>query len=276
VAHPDAETDAERYAGVDADLALALHLADVADAVTLPRFRAADLLVAAKADLTPVTEADRDAEALVRRVLADQRPLDSVVGEEMGTTGGGARRWIVDPVDGTKNFVRGIPVWATLVALEQDGEVVVGVASAPALGRRWWAARGRGAHADGRPIRVSAVAALDDAQLSYSSLSGWDQRGGVDRLLALARRCWRTRAFGDFWSHLLVAEGAVDVALDPEVSLWDLAALQVIVQEAGGTFTDLGGRARPDGGSAVSTNGRLHTQVLEILGGSGGGGSGTG
>lgn len=276
MAHPDAETDAERYAGVDADLALALHLADVADAVTLPRFRAADLLVAAKADLTPVTEADRDAEALVRRVLADQRPLDSVVGEEMGTTGGGARRWIVDPVDGTKNFVRGIPVWATLVALEQDGEVVVGVASAPALGRRWWAARGRGAHADGRPIRVSAVAALDDAQLSYSSLSGWDQRGGVDRLLALARRCWRTRAFGDFWSHLLVAEGAVDVALDPEVSLWDLAALQVIVQEAGGTFTDLGGRARPDGGSAVSTNGRLHTQVLEILGGSGGGGSGTG
>jgi len=276
VAHPDAETDAERYAGVDADLALALHLADVADAVTLPRFRAADLLVAAKADLTPVTEADRDAEALVRRVLADQRPLDSVVGEEMGTTGGGARRWIVDPVDGTKNFVRGIPVWATLVALEQDGEVVVGVASAPALGRRWWAARGRGAHADGRPIRVSAVAALDDAQLSYSSLSGWDQRGGVDRLLALARRCWRTRAFGDFWSHLLVAEGAVDVALDPEVSLWDLAALQVIVQEAGGTFTDLGGRARPDGGSAVSTNGRLHTQVLEILGGIGGGGSGTG
>jgi histidinol-phosphatase len=251
------------------DLALALDLADLADRITMPRFRAADLVIETKPDLTPVTEADRAVEIAVVEVLAAKRPGDALVGEEFGIAGGdgaNGRRWIVDPIDGTKNFVRGVPVWATLIALESAHDVVVGVASAPALGRRWWAARSLGAYADSTPIRVSKVASLGDAQLSYSSLSGWELRGGVEKLVHLAERCWRTRAFGDFWSHLLVAEGSVDVGLDPEVTLWDLAALKVIVEEAGGRFTDLSGKATPGGGSAVSTNGILHDEVLERLG----------
>jgi histidinol-phosphatase len=251
---------------VHPDLALALELADLADGLTLARFRAADLLVETKPDLTPVTEADRAVERALRQRIAAARPGHGVVGEELGGDGDGDARWILDPIDGTKNYVRGIPVFATLIALERDGAVALGVASAPALGRRWWALRGEGAFADGRPIRVSRVARLADAQLSFSSLGGWDERGLGDRFLALARQCWRTRAFGDFWSHVLVAEGAADVAVEPEVALWDLAALQVIVEEAGGRFTDLAGAARPDGGSAVSTNGLLHPPVLAALG----------
>ena len=172
---------------------------------------------------------------------------------------------MLDPIDGTKNFVRGIPVWATLIALQVDGRVEVGVVSAPALGRRWWAARGHGAYADGRPISVSRVGALADAQLSYSSLTGWEQQGRLGGVLQLSRDCWRTRAFGDFWSHVLVAEGAVDASFEPEVSLWDLAALQVIVEEAGGRFTSLEGAAGPDGGSVVCSNGLLHEEVLAGL-----------
>src|SRR4051794_29411095 len=216
--------------------------------------------------MTPVTEADRGVERVLRDVLAERRPGDAVLGEEFGSSGTGSRRWIVDPGDGTKNFVRNVPGWATLIGLEDAGAVTVGGVSAPALGRRWWAGRGLGAFADGRAIRVSKVETLADAQLSYSSLSGWEEQGGVDSLLRLGEQCWRTRAFGDFWSHVLVAEGAVDVGLDPIVSLWDLAALQVIVEEAGGRFTDYSGAATPDGGSAVSTNGLLHDDVLGILG----------
>jgi len=264
-----------------ADLRLGLDLAELADAITTAAFRRVDLAVEAKADLTPVTAADRAVERALRDALGRRRPGDAVVGEEYGTTGAGRRRWIVDPIDGTKNFVRGIPVWATLLALEVDGEVVVGVASAPALGRRWWAGRRLGAYAGPAgwaggargsaagpvPIRVSEVRALADAQMSSASLAGWDEHGGPGAVLALALRCWRDRAFGDFWSHVLVAEGACEIALDPVVSLWDLAALQVIVEEAGGRFTDLGGVARPDGGSAVSTNGLLHQEVLAMLAG---------
>ena len=249
-----------------ADLAFALELADLADKLTLERFRADDLVVETKPDLSPVTEADRAVERALRDRIAAARPGDGVVGEELGADGAEGTRWILDPIDGTKNYVRGIPVFATLIALRRDGRLTVGVASAPALGRRWWAARGAGAFADGRPIRASRVAELADAQLSYASLSGWEERGLGERFLGLARRCWRTRAFGDFWSHVLVAEGAVDVAVEPEVSLWDLAPLQVIVEEAGGRFTDLAGIARPDGGSAVSTNGLLHEEVLTTLG----------
>jgi histidinol-phosphatase len=172
---------------------------------------------------------------------------------------------VVDPIDGTKNFVRGVPVWASLIALRIDGRVDVGVVSAPALGRRWWAARGHGAFADGQPISVSRVSRLADAHLSYSSLTGWEEQGRLEGLLQLSRDCWRTRAFGDFWSHVLVAEGAVDASFEPEVSLWDLAPLQVIVEEAGGRFTDLSGAARPDGGSAVCSNGLLHDEVLAGL-----------
>jgi histidinol-phosphatase len=247
------------------DLALAQRLADAADEITLARFRAQDLRVAAKPDLSPVSDADFAVEDLVRRLLADARPADAVLGEEHGATGEGPRQWVLDPIDGTKNFVRGVPVWATLIALLVDGHVEVGVASAPALGRRWWASRGAGAFADGQPIRVSSVAALSDAHLSYSSLTGWEDRGRLDGVLQLSRDCWRTRAFGDFWSHMLVAEGAVDASFEPEVSLWDLAALQVIVEEAGGRFTSLDGEARPDGGSVVCSNGLLHDEVLSGL-----------
>ncbi|HVF05717.1 MAG TPA: histidinol-phosphatase [Frankiaceae bacterium] len=245
------------------DLALALELADLADAITMPRFLASDLVVSTKPDLTPVSEADTAVERALRERVAAARPGDAVVGEEYGTTGTGPRRWIVDPIDGTKNYVRGVPVWATLIALQEDGVTTVGVVSAPALGRRWWAARGQGAFADGRRLAVSDVSDLADAHLSYSSLGGWEEAGRD--LPGLARRCWRTRAFGDFWSYMLVAEGAVDVAAEPEVSLWDLAALQVVVEEAGGRFTDLSGVARPDGGSALATNGLLHDAALALL-----------
>jgi histidinol-phosphatase len=247
------------------DLALAQRLADAADAITLARFRAQDLRVDAKPDLTPVSDADLAVETEVRRVLAEERPGDAVLGEEHGVTGGGPRQWVIDPIDGTKNFVRGVPVWASLIALRIDDRVEVGVVSAPALGRRWWAARGHGAFANGDQIHVSTVSTLSDAHLSYSSLTGWEELGRLEGLLELSRRCWRTRAFGDFWSHVLVAEGAVDASFEPEVSLWDLAPLQVIVEEAGGRFSSLDGQARPDAGSCVCSNGLLHDEVLAGL-----------
>ncbi len=231
------------------DLALALLLADRADAVTSARFGALDLRIDTKPDLTPVTDADRAAEAELRAVLARQRPHDSIVGEEFGgDTAFTGRQWIIDPIDGTKNFVRGVPVWATLIALLHDGVPVVGAVSAPALARRWWAAHGRGAFvavngAAARRLSVSSVAQLDSASLSFSSLSGWAQLGLRDRFLALTDAVWRVRAFGDFLSYCLVAEGAVDIAAEPEVSVWDLAALDILVREAGGTLTGLDGRA---------------------------------
>ena len=250
-----------------ADLALAQELADIADGITLPRFRAGDLAVETKPDLSPVTDVDRLVEQRLRDILATRRPGDAVLGEEHGSDGrsGTARRWVIDPIDGTKNFVRGMPVYATLIALQVDGAGVVGVVSAPALQHRWWASHGAGAYADGRPIRVSSVASLADAHFSYSSIAGWAKRGRLDGFLGLTRAVWRTRGFGDFWSHVLVAEGSVDIAAEPEVSLWDLAAVQVVVEEAGGRFTDLGGVATADGGSAVSTNGALHDDVLAAL-----------
>jgi histidinol-phosphatase len=257
----------------DSDLGLALELADAADAVTTSRFLAVDLRVETKPDTTPVTDADRAVENELRTLLADRRPHDAVVGEEYGAAGSGSRRWVIDPIDGTKNFVRGVPVWATLIALMDGDEVYVGVVSAPALGRRWWATRGHGAWGqtdDGEPrrLRVSAVGDLGDASLSYSSLDGWRSApGGVVGLLELSDRMWRSRAFGDFWSHVLVAEGAVDVSAEPSVSLWDLAALSVLVEEAGGRFTDLAGRRGPAGGSVVASNGHLHDEVLRVLAG---------
>jgi histidinol-phosphatase len=255
----------------DDDLQFALALADRADAVTRARFGALDLRIETKPDLTPVTDADRAVESILREVIADQRPGDSVLGEEFGgTTAFGGRQWIIDPIDGTKNFVRGVPVWASLIALVQDGVPIVGVVSAPALRRRWWASHGQGAFAsvDGappRPISVSAVAELDSASLSFSSLTGWAQLGLRTHFIELTDAVWRVRAYGDFLSYCLLAEGAVDIAAEPEVSVWDLAALDVLVREAGGKFTDLDGTAGPHGGSAVATNGLLHRQVLEGL-----------
>jgi histidinol-phosphatase len=248
-----------------ADLSFALELADLADAITTERFQADDLIVETKPDLSPVTEADRAVEQVLRKRIGEERPGHSVVGEEFGADDLGGARWILDPIDGTKNYLRGLPVWATLIALEREGRVEVGVVSAPALARRWWAARGDGAFVNGRRIRVSKVADLSDAVLSYASLTSWEQHGLGGQFLTLARSCWRTRGFGDFWSHMLVAEGAADLAVEPEVELWDLAAPQVIVEEAGGRFTDLGGTPTPAGGSVVSTNGLLHDRVLTTL-----------
>jgi histidinol-phosphatase len=257
---------------MDADLEFALELADLADGISLPRFRAVDLVVETKRDMTPVSEADRAVEEALRARVAEKRPGDVVLGEEFGTGNrsdasppAGGCRWIVDPIDGTKNYVRGIPVWATLIALEREGELVLGLASAPALGRRWWAVRGQGAFADGHPIRVSKVERLEDVQLTFGGLRTWRKHGLLDRFLDLASRCWRVRGFGDFWMHMLVAEGSADVAVEMEVNLWDLAVPKIVLEEAGGRFTDLSGRATADGGSALSTNGLLHDEVLEIL-----------
>lgn len=254
------------------DLDLALSLADVADAITTARFGALDLRVDQKPDLTPVTDADEAVEAAVREVLARERPGDAILGEEQGGTAVFAgRQWVIDPIDGTKNFVRGVPVWASLIALLHDGLPIVGVVSAPALSRRWWAATGLGAHtrfgaAAPRRISVSAVPDLGSASLSFSSLSGWADCGLRESFVALTDAAWRVRAYGDFYSYCLVAEGAVDVACEPEVKLWDLAPLDVLVREAGGTFTNLAGEPGPHGGSAVATNGLLHERVLDHIG----------
>jgi histidinol-phosphatase len=257
------------------DLELALELADLADSMTMKRFRAEDLLVESKPDLTPVTEADRVVERTVRGVLSQARPDDFILGEEYGAgeqAQDGGRRWIVDPIDGTKNYVRGIPVWATLLALAEEDRITVGVVSAPALRRRWWAARDWGAFmtdglADPRRLRVSAVNQLGDAQLSFGGFEDWEANGRLEKLIELGRRCWRTRAFGDFWGYMLVAEGAIEISCEPVVELWDLAAPQLIVEEAGGRFTNLHGEPRADGGSGLGTNGMLHQAALEILGG---------
>jgi histidinol-phosphatase len=244
---------------VAADLDLALRLADAADSISLSRFRARDLVVETKPDSTPVTEADRAVERELRTILAVERRRDAILGEEGGAHGEGPRRWIVDPIDGTRNYSRGVPVWATLIALEEHGAVVLGVVSAPALHRRWWAERGEGAHANGDVVRVSRVGRPEDAVLTFAL---------EQSLPALAARAWHARGYGDFWSHMLVAEGAVDGAIDAiGVSEWDLAAVQVIVEEAGGTFTDFRGEHRIDGGSAISSNGLLHAELLEAVGG---------
>jgi histidinol-phosphatase len=256
--------------GYDDDLRLAHVIADSVDGLTTSRFKAQDLRVESKPDLTPVSDADRGAEELVRAQLRRTRPRDAVIGEEYAPTGHGPRQWVIDPIDGTKNFVRGVPVWATLIALVDDGRPVLGVVSAPALNRRWWAAIGSGAWTGPRlsaatRLHVSEVSDLTDASLSYSSLHGWEQRGSLHTFLDLTRRVWRTRAYGDFWSYVLAAEGAVDIACEPDLELHDMAALAPIVTEAGGRFTSLDGLDGPFGGNALATNGHLHAAALEAL-----------
>lgn len=256
------------------DLALALELADIADSITLERFQAPDLRVNTKPDLTPVSEADTDVERALRDRLAVARPGDVVLGEEFGGPDGtgGPRRWIVDPIDGTKNFIRGGPAWATLLALQDHDQMAIGVVSAPALHRRWWASRGGGAFvADGltpapRRIRVSGVRELADSQFCIGGLGEWAEVGRLEAALALADRCWHTQGFRDFWSYMLVAEGAAEIGLDPIVSVWDLAAVQVIVEEAGGRFTDLAGAATVEGGDAIASNGLVHAAALSLVG----------
>jgi histidinol-phosphatase len=251
------------------DVNLVLDLAEEADSLTMPRFGAVDLRIDTKPDMTPATDADLDAETMLRGRLAEQRPGDSVLGEEFGgTTAFSGRQWVIDPIDGTKSFVRGVPVWATLIALLVDGVPVVGVVSAPALGRRWWAAQGQGAFTSfggaTRRIWVSGVGDLSSASLSFSDLTtGWE--AGRSRFLDFTDAVWRVRGYGDFWSYCLVAEGAVDITVEPEVKLWDLAPLDILVREAGGRFTNLAAEPGPHGGSAVATNGLLHDAVLARL-----------
>lgn len=248
------------------DLELALRMADAADVITMRYFRSVDLRVDAKPDNTPVTNADKGVEQMIREQLGADRPADAVMGEEYGESGAGLRRWIIDPVDATKNYVRGIPVFATLIALEEAGDIRVGVVSAPALGARWWAARGEGAFGGDRRLAVSRISELRDAQLCYAGLESWREAGALDGMLELSRRCARGRGFGDFWQHMMVAQGSAEIALEPVVSLWDMAAVKVIVEEAGGTFTDLSGVATAGGGDAISSNGLLHQQALGYVG----------
>lgn len=253
------------------DLRLAHILADSVDGLTMKRFKSQDLTVETKPDLTPVTDADREAEQVIRAQLGRVRNRDAVIGEEFGTTGSGDRQWVIDPIDGTKNYVRGVPVWATLIGLIEDGEVVLGVVSAPALNRRWWAAAGSGAFtgrslSQATRLSVSSVNQLSDASLSYSSLSGWRDLGVREQFIELTDSVWRTRAYGDFWSYCMVAEGAVDLACEPELNLYDMAALVPIVAEAGGRFTSLAGQDGPFGDNALASNGLLHDAALDVLG----------
>ena len=245
---------------MNADLTFAFTLADAADAITAARFRAADLRVETKPDLSPVSEADRAAEEAVRALVAASGRGEGVLGEEFGDDGGD-EKWIVDPIDGTTNYVRGVPVWATLLALEREGVVCASVVSAPALGHRWWAVRGEGAFADGSPCRVSAVARLEDASVSSTSArrmpAGWS---------AVVERAWANRGLGDFWQHCLVAEGALDVACDRVMQVWDYAPVQLVVEEAGGRCTTFTGGVPHEGGSFVATNGLLHEDVVSVLG----------
>ncbi|MDO5678075.1 MAG: histidinol-phosphatase [Propionibacteriaceae bacterium] len=252
------------------DVRLAHLMADDADSLSMSKFKALDLQVRSKPDSTPVTEADTAVEESIRRTLARTRPRDAVHGEEFDDTGDAPRRWIIDPIDGTKNYLRGVPVWATLIALEVEGRIVASVVSAPALGRRWWASEGGGAYT-GRSIlnatelRVSKVEQIEDSSLSYSDIAEWVDSGKGQGFIDLMRNSWRTRAYGDFWSYMLVAEGSVDVAAEPELELYDMAALDIIVREAGGRFTNLSGEDGVKGPGALATNGILHDAALNFL-----------
>ena len=281
------------------DLQLALALADAADTISRARFTALDLVVTTKPDRTPVTDADQAVERAIRRLLAEQRPDDGILGEEFGAAGSTTRQWIIDPIDGTAGFLRGIPIWATLISLAIDGVPVLGVVSAPALGKRWWATTGSGAwssdtstatgsgawssdtstataggawssdatQADATPtrLRVSGIETLAEASISYGSLQQWDAAGHLDELITLSRQVWRTRAYGDMWSYMLLAEGHLDIAGEFDLKPYDMAALAPIVQEAGGTFTSVDGQPGPWHGSALATNALLHAATLAVL-----------
>lgn len=253
------------------DLALARRLADVADEISLARFRSGTLEIRTKPDATHVTDADLAVERALRDVLAAERPGDGILGEEYGTAGSSERQWILDPIDGTANFLRGVPNWATLISLAVDGTPVVGVASAPAFRKRWWAADGSGAwlaedDEEPRRLRVSGVEKLDDASLSFQSIAQWDEAGYLDQLIGLSRAVWRDRAYGDMWSYGLLAEGLIDIVAEFDVKEYDIAPFVVLVREAGGRFTSVDGRDTIAGRSSLASNGILHDQVLSTLG----------
>lgn len=255
----------------ESELQLALRLADIADEITLARYQSLDLEVEKKPDLSPVTDADRAVEQALMAELSKQYPNDGIIGEEFGErTGSSGRSWVIDPIDATKNFVRGVPVWGTLIALLEGDSVKVGVVSAPAMARRWFAREGGGAftidvQGNIRQIQVSKVSQLSDASISFSGLRGWRLVGLAEKFSKLAESCWRQRAYGDFWSHLLVAEGAVDISTEPELKLWDMAPLDVIVREAGGRFSSIAGIDGPHGDNVIASNGLLHQFVIDAL-----------
>lgn len=254
------------------DLLLAQQLADIADSITLERFMAQDLVVEKKPDATEVTDADRATELAIKAKLLEARPNDAIIGEEFGASASSNRTWIVDPIDGTANYMRGVPVWATLIALAVDGKPVLSVVSAPALGRRWWASPGEGAKTrelDGsvRHLNVSKISTLEDASLSYNNLKLWDLSGMLGGLLALTRRVWRTRAYGDFWSYMLLAEGSLEIVAEHDLKIYDIAALVPIVEQAGGRFSAIDGELTPETSSVLASNGLLHeVSSAEILG----------
>lgn len=242
-------------------LAFAHELADAADAITMGRFRALDLRVETKPDLSPVSEADRAAEEAVRdRVRASGRG-EGVLGEELGDDGGDVK-WIVDPIDGTTSYVRGVPVWATLLALQRDGVVELGLVSAPALGRRWWALRGEGAYANGERCHVSSIGRIEDCAVTTTSArrmpAGWR---------TIVERAWSNRGLGDFWQYCLLAEGSLDIACDSVMHVWDYAPVQILVEEAGGRCSTFTGGRPEELGSFVATNGLLHDEAVALLGG---------
>ncbi|MEY4262642.1 MAG: hypothetical protein RLY88_350 [Actinomycetota bacterium] len=249
-----------------ADLELALALADIADEISLQRFHALDLVVETKPDRSPVTDADRSVEQAMKALLKDRAPNDAIIGEEYGSAGSASRTWIIDPIDGTANYMRGVPIWATLIALAIDGKPTVSVVSAPALGRRWWADPNGGAFTsdiDGtvRPLKVSGVKDLENASISYNNLQLWDQSGKLPQLLELSRKVWRTRAYGDFYSYMLLAEGSLDVVAEHDLKIYDIAALVPIVEIAGGKFSALDAELTAETSSVLATNGKLHDSV---------------
>ncbi|MCU1405084.1 MAG: histidinol phosphatase [Glaciihabitans sp.] len=253
------------------DLSLALALAGDADLISLNRYLAVDLVITTKPDRTPVTDADKAVERSIRAGINAARPNDSILGEEYGTEGDSARQWIIDPIDGTANFLRGVPIWGTLISLAINGVPVLGVVSSPALGKRWWAAIGHGAWlqaADEEPRRlaVSGVSDLADASISYNSLKGWDEAGYLDEVVALSRAVWRTRAIGEMWAYMLLAEGAIDIVGEFDLQPYDMGAIIPIIEEAGGTFTSINGEVGPWHGSALATNGKLHDAARAIIG----------
>jgi histidinol-phosphatase len=254
----------------DDDLALAVRLADAADAISLERFRSGSLEISTKPDASHVTDADLAVERALREILAIERPADGILGEEYGTAGSTERQWILDPIDGTANFLRGVPNWATLISLAVDGVPVVGVASAPAFGKRWWAADGAGAwlaedEKEPRRLHVSGVRKLEDASLSFQSIAQWDEAGYLDQLIGLSRSVWRDRAYGDMWSYGLLAEGLIDIVAEFGVKEYDIAPFVVLIREAGGRFTAIDGADTIAGRSSLATNGILHGDVLNAL-----------
>ena len=252
------------------DIELLQVLASAADEISLARFRALDLVVEAKPDRTPVTDADKAVEGKLRELLRLYRPTDEVIGEEMDKTGDSNRSWIIDPIDGTANYLRGVPIWGTLIALRVDGEITTSIISAPALGRRWWAGKGRGAFTkdiDGsvRKIAVSKIAMLEDSTLSFNSLEQWRNQGLLEQLLELSTNVSRTRAYGDFLSYMFVAEGAIEIASEHDLKIHDIAALVPILTEAGGRITDLQRELTEDSSSVIATNSLLHQAVQDAL-----------